>query len=279
MTEKRPNSKRHLDLAIERAFGRSSNPLQIRGIMANTIIGQLLPSGAVKGGSALKLRYGYAMTRFTTDLDTARNANLSEYTADLEAALKKGWNGFTGRLVTKKPASPKNIPAEYVMKPYEVKLEYNGKSWITVPLEIGHDEIGDTAQPDFLITDDVVSIFSKLSFPDPMPVPLLPIHHQIAQKLHALSSTKSERAHDLIDLQLIIKRETITYPLLNATCYRLFKSRHQQEWPPVITKGASWDNLYTSQTGDLPVIKNVTDALVWVNSLISEICRSSDCVL
>ena len=128
MTEKRPNSKRHLDLAIERAFGRSSNPLQIRGIMANTIIGQLLPSGAVKGGSALKLRYGYAMTRFTTDLDTARNANLSEYTADLEAALKKGWNGFPGRLVTKKPASPKNIPAGYVRKPYEVKLEYIGKS-------------------------------------------------------------------------------------------------------------------------------------------------------
>lgn len=72
MTGNRPNSKRNLDIAIERAFGHTDNTLQIRTIMANTIIGQLLPLGAVKGGSALKLRYGNATTRFTTDLDTSR---------------------------------------------------------------------------------------------------------------------------------------------------------------------------------------------------------------
>ena len=63
MNEKQPNSKRNLDLAIVRIFGNSTNLLQIRVLMANTIVGQLLPSGAVKGGSALKLRYGNILRR------------------------------------------------------------------------------------------------------------------------------------------------------------------------------------------------------------------------
>ncbi len=39
--------------------------------MANIVVGQLLPGGAVKGGSAIKLRFGEGVTRFTTDLDVA----------------------------------------------------------------------------------------------------------------------------------------------------------------------------------------------------------------
>jgi len=276
MAEKRPNSKRNLDLAIERTFGNTVNPIQIRTIMANTIIGQLMPSGAVKGRSALKLRYGNATTRFTTDLDTARDKSLLKYTDELGISLKVGWNGFPGRLVMKKPANPKNIPDEYVMKPYDVKLEYNGKSWGTVPLEIGHDEIGDTDEPDYFISDDIVNIFTKLNFPKPAPIPLLPIHHQIAQKLHALSTINSERAHDIIDLQLIASRDRLNYPLVNRTCYRLFKSRNQQEWPPIISKGDNWDTLYASQVGNLPVIQDVEDAVDWVNNLISEINKSTE---
>lgn len=274
MTDKRPNSRRNLDLAIERVFGHSANLVQIKIIMANTIIGQLLPSGVVKGGSALKLRYGDATTRFTTDLDTARNMSLANYMDKLDMALKAGWNGFTGRLVTKSPANPKNVPADYVMRPYEIKLEYNGKSWITVPLEIGHDEIGDADQPEYLISNDIIEIFSKLNFPEPKPIALMPIHHQIAQKLHALSSLNSERAHDLIDLQLILKHELLNLPLVLITCIRLFKSRRQQEWPPFITKGDAWDTLYASQIGRLPVAPNVDEAIDVINELVLEICSS-----
>jgi hypothetical protein len=271
MTEKRPNSKRNLDLAIERTFGNSVNPLQIRVLMANTVVGQLLPSGAVKGGSALKLRYGNAATRFTTDLDTARSKNIVEFIEELDVALGAGWNGFTGRLIIKKPANPKNVPTEYVMRPYEIKLEYNGKSWITVPLEIGHDEIGDTNQPDYFISKDIVDIFTQLNFPAPAPIPLLPLHHQVAQKLHALSTENSERAHDLIDLQLIIKHGPIDFFMLNETCHRLFKYRHQQEWPPIIMKGVNWDRLYAAQADGLSVTLSIDEAVEWVNNLISGI--------
>jgi len=56
MSDRIPNSRRNLDIAINRILGKETNPLQVRTVLANTIIGQMLPKGAVKGGSALKLR-------------------------------------------------------------------------------------------------------------------------------------------------------------------------------------------------------------------------------
>ena len=48
---KRPNSRVNLDRAIERIFGNYEKSTEIRSIMANTIVGQMLPEGVVKGGS------------------------------------------------------------------------------------------------------------------------------------------------------------------------------------------------------------------------------------
>ena len=143
----RPNSRRNLDIAIERLAKDSDEAVRIRRTMANAIVGQLLPDGAVKGGSSLKLRFGDGATRFSRDLDTARASDIENYVAKLEDALLPGWNGFTGKLGPGKPAKPKGVPTRYVMQPFEVKLSYNGKSWITVPLEVGHNEIGDAEDP------------------------------------------------------------------------------------------------------------------------------------
>ena len=44
----------------------------------------------------------------------------------------------------------------------------------------------------------------ELGFPEPGPVPCMRLEHQIAQKLHAASSPGSNRAHDLIDLQIAV---------------------------------------------------------------------------
>jgi predicted nucleotidyltransferase component of viral defense system len=273
MNGKKPNSRRNLDIAINRILGSETNPLQIRTILANTIIGQLLPNGAVKGGSALKLRYGDKSTRFTRDFDMAREDELGAFLEDFDAALKIGWNGFTGRIIQKEPAKPKGVPNEYIMQPFEIKLAYNGKSWTTVLLEIGHDEIGDTSNPDYHISEDIVALFIKLGFQEPAPVALMPIHHQIAQKLHALSLENSERAHDLIDLQVIMKNETVDILQTRNTCIRLFDSRKMQAWPPVISTGANWDALYDAQSLELNVLETVDEAITWVNDLIQMIER------
>lgn len=76
---KRPNSRRNLDIAIERVAGRGPAFVQARTLMADAVVAQMLPDGAVKGGSALKLRFGDAGTRFSEDLDTARASGIDEY--------------------------------------------------------------------------------------------------------------------------------------------------------------------------------------------------------
>jgi hypothetical protein len=94
---KRPNSKRNLDMAIIRLAGSNENFPRTRSIIANAIVGQMLPGGVVKGGSSLKIRYGDASTRATTDLDAARARDIDAFVGELEAALEAGWNGFTGQ--------------------------------------------------------------------------------------------------------------------------------------------------------------------------------------
>ena len=135
---KTPNSRRNLDEAIKRAHGEDY--LRARTAMANAIVGQLLPEGVVKGGSALKLRFGNTATRSTTDLDTARVHDIDTVIGNIETRLAEGWCGFTGRVVSRSPAHPKDVPEQYVMQPFDVKLLYNGKSWLTAPLEVGHDK-------------------------------------------------------------------------------------------------------------------------------------------
>ncbi len=71
MPAKRPNSRRNLDVALERLVGKP-NLVAKRAIVANAIVAQMLPDGSVKGGSAIKMRLGDGATRFTTDLDIAR---------------------------------------------------------------------------------------------------------------------------------------------------------------------------------------------------------------
>lgn len=60
---KQPNSRANLDKAIQRlADGDRSAYIAIRAVIANAIVGQMLLEGAVKGGSAVKLRLGNAGT-------------------------------------------------------------------------------------------------------------------------------------------------------------------------------------------------------------------------
>ena len=141
---KRPNSMRHLDDAIRRMCDSlPESYIHARTMMANAIVAHLLPDGVIKGGSALKMRFGNEKSRFTTDLDTATAMDPTLYIEKLDHALKAGWEGFSGRVVARDPASPDGVLAEYVMKPYDVKLSYAGKPWCTIPLEVAHNEIGD----------------------------------------------------------------------------------------------------------------------------------------
>ncbi|WP_067781034.1 hypothetical protein [Actinomyces vulturis] len=91
--------------------------------MALLVVSQMLPEGAIEGGSATALRYGRS-TRFTRDLETARVQSLEKFRNDFEESLASGWADFTGRLIQKPAPKPPAVPAVYVMQPFEVKLAY-----------------------------------------------------------------------------------------------------------------------------------------------------------
>lgn len=112
---KKPNSRRNLDIAIDRLCTHSGDePSRVKRLLATVIVGQMLPDGAAKGGNALKIRFGKDATRFSRDLDTARASSLDDYIGRLEGALTSGWCSFSGAVVPRKPASPKGIPTAYV---------------------------------------------------------------------------------------------------------------------------------------------------------------------
>ena len=247
--------------------------VQRRTAVANAIVASLMPEGAVKGGSALKIRFGEECTRTTTGLDAARSSDLEAFVRAFEQSLAEGWEGFEGRLVPGEPAHPHGVPVAYVMRPYDVKLSYRGVAWCTVSFELGHNEIGDADEPDFVVPKDANATLSALGFPAIPPVPTMALHHQIAQKLHGASEPGSERAHDLIDLQLMVARGNVDWGLTRKTCERLFAYRRRQGWPCAIQKGDGWDELYTAQlpVSAASVLPLVDDAVAWANELVERI--------
>ena len=270
---KRPNSMRHLDDAIRRACGNSPRRyLEMRTLMANAIVASMLPDGVVKGGSAIKMRLGDAATRFTTDLDTATAMEADKYVQKLGQALAKGWEGFSGVVVPREPAHPKDVPDVYVMKPFDVKLSYLGKPWCTVPLEVGFNEVGDADEVDWVESRDVSEAFEKAGLPAPGPAPLMLLSYQIAQKLHAV--TGGDRVRDLIDLQAIVVNCPIDLRLTRRVCERLFAYRQQQTWPPVLIKRERWDEEYAVEAEGLDMLDNADKAVEWVNDLIIKIATS-----
>ncbi len=276
MPIKRPIGRNNLDKALHRLFNDDVDYLEMRSMMANVLVGQFLPEGVVKDGSSLKLRYGSHGTRVTTDFDAAAKHEREAFIGQLQQNLSAGWEGFTFQLVREKPATPKGIPSAYVMHPFSIKINYLGKAWCTVNLELGHNEVGDADEPEWFESRDVNDVFVALGFPKPGRVPVMALKHQIAQKLHGASEPGSQRAHDLIDLQLVFRHSKVNLAEVKMVCKRIFAYRRMQSWPPVITVNEGWEDLYVTACQDLPVLKSVDEAVIWANGLIKAIENSEN---
>ena len=273
---KRPNSRVNLDKAIERVFGKYEQSMEVRSIMANAIVAQLLPGAVVKGGTSLKLRYGRSKTRVTMDLDMACRIDSARFVDELNQRLATGWCGFAGKIIPRSPATPEGVPEAYVMHPYGVKLTYLGQSWCTVDLELGFNEIGDADDADYVLSSEIAELFEALSFPTPDKVPLMKLEHQVAQKLHGVTEPGSRRAHDLIDLQLIFEHSRMDLSLLNKTCTRLFAYRKRHPWPTKVVKGPDWETLYAEENLKTSLSRSLDEAIEWVNHLVDEITATNE---
>jgi len=271
-----PNSKSNLERAISRYVNNDAvraNELAIA--LSNAIVAQLIGAGVVKGGTSLKLRYGDKATRVTKDLDTAFSTDLDSFLKDIGAKLKTGWNGFTGEVVVLKQASPKGIPFDYVMQPCAVHLNYLDTPWRVVDMEIGHNEIGDADAYDTIdVPKEIALLAEYLCFPALGTVRAMKLEYQVAQKLHGATERGSKRAHDLIDLQLILAQNEIDEAKTASICRELFRYRRKQPWPSPVVKNENWDVAYSDQKGNLSVLATVDEAVAWANEFIAKIERS-----
>ncbi len=254
-----------------RALGRGEGILD--RLIANVIVGQMLPPGVMKGGTALKVRVGEEGSRFSRDLDAARKAgtDLDSYLGVFDENLRTGWEGFTGTIRDGRAVkAPPTVPADYVMRPFKVALSYKGSRWVTIDFELGRDEVGSAVDPDWRIAPDIVALFASVGLPEPAPIPLLPVDHQIAQKLHACTSGGAtggnDRAHDLVDLQILVREERPDLAAVGVTARRLFASRRAQPWPPTVVAFDGWPSIYAEAATDLDVLETVEEAIAWANN-------------
>jgi hypothetical protein len=253
----------------EQQFGR------IQRAVASTVVGQMIPDGVVKGGTAMKIRVGEPGSRYTPDFDASRSRNVTvdDYVEQLRERLEHGWSGFSGTVRVLDPRQVDGVPPDYVMRPCEIRLGYQGRHWLTVDFELGHDEVGSTESRDLRIAGDIVEIFAAIGLEEPAPIPLMLVEHQIAQKLHACTwvnpkTGRNDRAHDLVDLQILEQEEPIDYAELHEISQRLFAARRAQEWPPIVIEYDEWDTIYAEAAEGLAVLPTVTEAVAWANELI-----------
>jgi hypothetical protein len=250
--------------------GRAANTVE--RLVANVVVGQMLPEGVMKGGAALQVRAGEGNARASRDLDASRagDRGLDDYLDDLADNLATGWQGFAGTVrQAPAPRPPASVPPDYVMKPFKIALSYKGSGWVTIDFELGRDEVGSTALPELRIADSVVDLFAALGLAQPAPIPLLPVDHQIAQKLHACTwvgdGRGNARAHDLVDLQILVREEQPDLAAAGVTASRLFASRRAQPWKPVVVAYEDWESIYAVAAEGLDVLETVDQAIAWAN--------------
>jgi len=249
---------------------------RIQRAVASTVVGQMLPDGVVKGGTAMSIRVGEAGSRYTPDFDASRSPNITvdDYIEQLRDRLELGWSGVTGTVRVLEPRQIEDVPPDYVMQPFQIRLAYRGRDWLTVEFELGHDEVGSTEDRDLRIANDIVEIFATVGLDEPAPIPLMLVEHQIAQKLHACTwvnpkTNRNDRVHDLVDLQILEQEETVDFTELCEIATRLFAARRAHEWPPAVVEYDGWDTIYAEAAEGLDVLPTVAEAVAWANDLIA----------
>jgi hypothetical protein len=272
-----PRNLDSLQARIRNVANEREQPFRrIQRVVASTVVGQMLPDGVVKGGTAMKIRVGEAGSRYTPDFDASRSPNVTvdDYVEQLRDRLQRGWSGFTGTVRVLEPRQVEDVPPDYVMQPFEIRLAYQGRHWLTVEFELAHDEVGSSEDRDLRIANDIVEIFATIGLEEPAPIPVMLVEHQVAQKLHSCTwvnprTNRNDRAHDLVDLQILEREEAIDYAELREIGTRLFAARRAQEWPPTVVEYDDWDTIYAEAAEGLDVLPTVTEAVAWANDLIA----------
>ena len=198
----------------------------------------------VKGGSSVELRCGIADSRTSRDLDTVARQDIEAVHDRLADAGELGWQGFSAVFTPPEEIEIPGLPVK--PRRFTAKLSYRGKPFASVPIEVSVVEAGNVEQFDALSSDalGLVGVTANVT------VPCMTLPWQIAQKLHAVTAALphpkiNDRAHDLVDLQLV---EALTASTdlgdTHRACLAVFEARAQHRWPPTVDALPHWPAIY-----------------------------------
>lgn len=255
-------------------YARTSRQTEkrVRTTISQVVIAQMMPDTLIKGGSGMKFRLGMQFARDSSDLDTAWRKDQETFITTFDAKVRSGWGPFTGtvKAITPRHSESAGYPG---MRPYEVKLNVYGRDFQTVTVEVGWDELGATQDGSAELADpsDIADMFERLGLTRPAPIKIIAAHHQIAQKIHACTEPGSQRAHDLVDIQLLWPEADEEINLVAATTRRQFEWRNKHPFPGICSPTPEWAGMYSAAAEGLDVYGTVEQAAAWLNSQLVEL--------
>ncbi len=223
------------------------------------------PRFALKGGVAMELRLR-GRARATRDLDLVLNDRGGDLLAHLEDALRTGFQQFTFRV---RAEDARAIRRDTVRA--EVSVQYGGKSWARVPVDLsrGEDGLWEVEMVDALD-------FGTLAFGFPSALPCLSLHLQAAQKLHAMTLPSTEarpnhRFRDLVDLVLLTGLID-DLPAFRGVCVSVFAQRNTHPWPPSVDLPAHWVQPYRTLAEQVGLaVTDAADATLQLRSFLHRV--------
>lgn len=220
----------------------------------------------IKGGVALEMRLP-ASARATKDIDViVEAADVRELAEVLEQALAEGYQGFTFRI----KYDPYEMPHDSVR--FQVALEYRGRSWSTVQVDLSRGE-GDTTEVE--LVDPLV--LEPFGLDTPPPLPCLSLRYHMAQKIHGMTQPPrgdeeaNERFRDLADL-LLMRELASDLAGVREACVEVFALRGTHAWPPAVDPPEVWDEPFAALAAELELpVSTLVEGVEAAAALIGEI--------
>ena len=265
-SRKPPHSARVLSTWVEAyARDRGLAPKRVRDWISYMIIGGQLEevssssAGArftIKGAVALEMRLP-ERARATKDIDLVIDgADEDDLAAVLRGALRDGHQDFSFRV----KGEPYVMPNKSVR--VEVAMDYRGRSWSTVQVDLSRQEGGATEV-------ELVHALELEAFglSTPSALPCLSLRYHVAQKIHGMTQpaaqedASNERFRDLADV-LLLRELVEDLAAVRAACVEVFAFRGTHGWPPALEPPAFWDKLYAELAGGLELEEKTLEEAV-----------------
>lgn len=252
---KQPHSARVLEKWVD-AYARERGlaPKRVRDWVSYMVLaGRLEQANAeseeatftIKGAVALEMRLP-ASARATKDIDViAEVEDGRELPQVLDSALAQDYQDFAFRIKD----DPYVMPNGSVR--FQVALEYRGRSWSTVQVDLSRGE-GETTEAE-LVEPLALEPFG---LDTPPALPCLSLRYHMAQKIHGMTQPSkgdeegNERFRDLADL-LLMRELASDLAGVREACVEVFALRATHAWPPAVEPPPAWEEPFAALVAEL----------------------------